>query len=123
MKSTYDILSVELDGAPVATNIPIKLWSSDEDFLFPIDANYNVFDYPHCRRVIMATELLSKNINKLSNEIGALKILEELVIKINYCSPLPVNNRLFLKRIYQAISLLQRNHPNIVFVIMEEQGD
>lgn len=120
MKSTYKILSVNLDGLPLAKNIAVKALSSNEALLFGIDADYNLFDYPHCRRAISVSALLSDDLSMLSHNIEQLQILEELIVKIDYISPLAVTNRFFIKRILQAIGQLQKWHPEINFVLVAE---
>lgn len=122
MKSTYKILSVNLDGLPFAKNIPVEICSISEEKQFGIEADYNLFDYPHCKRVALASEFLSTNLEMISHRIELLGILEELVVKINYTSPLDVINRLFLKRILQVIAQLQQWHPDIKFIITADEN-
>ncbi len=117
MKSTYKILSVNLDGLPLAKNVPVDVWSTIDDNLFGIEAEYNLFDYPHCRRVMLVSVLLSVDLKKLSLKVRQLHVLEELVIKIDYISPLAVTNRLLLMRVLQAAGQLQQWHPDIKIVI------
>ena len=123
MKSSYKILSVNLDGLPLAKNVPIDVWSNSDNNLFDVEADYNIFDYPHCRRVVLASALLSADLKKLSLKISQLQVLEELLVKIDYISPLAVTNRLFLKRILQAVGQLQQQHANIKIVILVNNND
>lgn len=122
MKSTYKILSSHLDGKPLAMNVPVKVRSSDYENLFSVDAELNLFDFPHCRRVLLGSELLTDNLSVISHQIDMLDNIEEIVIKIDYCSPLAITNRLYLKRIFQAIGQLQQNHPNVTYIIAVEEG-
>lgn len=109
---------MDLDRFPPAKDVPVKQDIPNENTLLNIDAEYNLFDYPHCRRVILASTILSTEIAIISKKISNINELEELVIRLDYVSPLPVNNRLTHKRVLQAIGWLHRKHPNITFVIM-----
>lgn len=109
-----------MDGLPLAKNIPVGVWSTYNDNLLDICADYSIFDYPHCRRVVLASCLLSVDLEILSFKIRQLHVLEELIVKVDYISPLPVNNKLFFMRVLQAIGLLQQWHPNLVIVILVE---
>ena len=120
MKSTYQILSSYLDGRPLAKDVQVRAWSSEDENLFFIDADLNVLD---CRRVLPGSRLLIDDLAMISGQIDLLNSLEELVIKIDYCSPMTVINKLFLKRILQAIGQLQQNHPNVVYIIAAEDSD
>lgn len=121
MKSTYKILTVDLDRKPFAKNVPVKIWTAKEENLFGLEAEYNLFDYPYSKRVVFGTMLLMEKLQSISNRINQLEFINELIIKIDYYSSLPVINRLFLRRILQAIDQLQKKNPNIVFVIMAEE--
>lgn len=121
MKSTYKILSVHLDGKPLAKDIQIKVWSPSDDNLFYIDAERNLLDYPHCRRVVLGSKLLADALETISQQVYQLPSIEELVVKIDYCSPIAVTNRLFLKRVLQAIGQLKQWHPDIIYVIKVEE--
>ncbi len=123
MKSTYKILSVQLDGVPVAKNVPLKMWSPEEKRLFCIDREYNLFDYPHCCRFINGSMLLSEDIEMIAGMIERLDVLEEAIVKIDYYSPLVTVNRLFLKRILQAIELLKRRHSHVIFTIAAKEAE
>ena len=123
MKSTYQILSSYLDGRPLAKDVQVRAWSSEDENLFFIDADLNVLDFPHCRRVLPGSRLLIDDLAMISGQIDLLNSLEELVIKIDYCSPMTVINKLFLKRILQAIGQLQQNHPNVVYISAAEDSD
>ena len=120
LKSTYKILSAHLDGLPLAKGIFIRNWSSSDENLFDLDAEYNLYDYPHCRRSVSGIALLSANLPAISRKIDQLKILEDVIIKVDYCSQLTVANRLFLKRIFQAIGQLQIWHSDITFTLAAE---
>lgn len=123
MKSTYQILSSHLDGRPLAKDVQVRAWSSEDENLFFIDAEVNILDFPHCRRILPASRLLVDDLAMISCQIDLLDSLEELVIKIDYCSPMTVINRLFLKRILQAIRQLQQSHPNVAYIIAAEDND
>lgn len=123
MKSTYKILSVQLDGVPAAKNVPLKMWSQEEERLFCIDREYNLFDYPHCCRFINGSMLLSEDIEIISGIIEQLGVLEKAIVKIDYYSPLVTVNRLFLKRILQAIELLRQRHSRVNFTIAAEEAE
>lgn len=120
MKSTYRILSSHLDGKPLARDVQLKVWGPDYENLFTIEDEYNLFDFPHCRRVLLGSNLLTDNLLEISNQIDLLGSVEELVIRIDYRSPLTPNNRLFVKRVLQAIGQLQQKHPDVVYIIAVE---
>ena len=101
MKSTYKILTVDLDRKPFAKNVPVKIWTAKEENLFGLEAEYNLFDYPYSKRVVFGTMLLMEKLQSISNRINQLEFINELIIKIDYDSSLPVINRLFLRRILQ----------------------
>ena len=123
MKSTYQILSSHLDGRPLAKDVQVRAWSSEDENLFFIDADRNILDFPHCRRVLPGSRLLVDDLAMIYGQIDLLNSLEELIVKIDYCSPMTVINKLFLKRILQAIGQLQQNHPNVVYIIAAEDSD
>ena len=123
MKSTYQILSSHLDGRPLAKYVQVRAWSSEDENLFFIDADRNILDFPHCRRVLPGSRLLVDDLAMISGQIDLLNSLEELIVKIDYCSPMTVINKLFLKRILQAIGQLQQSHPNVVYIIAAEDSD
>ena len=101
----------------------MRAWSSEDENLFFIDADRNILDFPHCRRVLPGSRLLVDDLAMISGQIDLLNSLEELIVKIDYCSPMTVINKLFLKRILQAIGQLQQNHPNVVYIIAAEDSD
>lgn len=113
MKSTYKILSKNLDGLPLTENIPIKVWTSNEKYLPYITNKTDLFDFPHCRRVIKASDLLSTNLDSLSAWLTQLDNLEELIIKIDFISSIPATNALFVRRINQIITQLMLYHHNV----------
>ena len=97
MKSTYQILSSYLDGRPLAKDVQVRAWSSEDENLFFIDADLNVLDFPHCRRVLPGSRLLIDDLAMISGQIDLL--------------------------ILQAIGQLQQNHPNVVYIIAAEDSD
>lgn len=121
LKSTYKILSSKLDGKPLAKNVSVKAWSPDYENLFSVDAEPNLFDFPHCRRVLLGSKLLTDNLSVISHQMDMLDNIEELIIEIDYYSPLTIINRLFLKRVFQAIGQLQQNYPNVTYIIAVEE--
>lgn len=123
MKSTYRILSSHLDGKPLATNVLMKVWKPDDENLFFIGAERNLFDFPHCRRVLLGSTLLMDNLSAISNQMDQLDNIEELVIKIDYYSPMTTNNRLFIKRALQAVGQLQQRHPEVAYIIAVEDSE
>lgn len=123
MKSTYKILSAHLDGKSLAKNVQVKIKLHEYEKLFPINAEFNLFDFPHCRRIQLASELLTNNLSIISNQMFLLETLEELIIEIDYHSPLlPINN-LFLKRVLQAIGVLQQIRSDVTYTISVEMCD
>lgn len=123
MKSTYQILSSHLDGRSPARNVQVRVWSPDDDHLYCMDAKLNLLDFPHCRRVLLGSHLLTDNLSMIARQMDLLDTIEELIIKIDYCSPMLAINRLFLKRIYQAIAQLQRCHPKVIYTIAVQGGE
>ncbi len=123
MKSTYTILSSHLDGKPFAMDVQFKAWESKYENLFLIEAERNLFDFPHCRRVLLGSRLLTDDLSIISSQMDLLDTMEELIIKIDYFSPMMPINRLFLKRILQAIGQLQQVHLDVVFTIAVEGGE
>ena len=123
MKSTYKILSSHLDGKPLATNVQVKVWLPDYENLFCVDVERNLFDFPHCRRVLFGSHLLTADLSMIACQMDLLDIIEELVIKIDYCSSMDPMNRLFLKRILQAIGQLQQSHPEVTYIIAVEYSE
>ncbi len=123
MKSTYRILSSHLDGKPPAMNVKVKIWEPDYDNLFFIEAERNIFDFPHCRRILLGSNLLTDNLSAISKQMDQLDDVEELIIKIDYCSPMTPINRLFLKRILQATGQLQQHHPDVSYIIAVEGNE
>lgn len=109
---------MDLDGLPVAKGVLIAQVPTENEILY-IDVEYSLFDYPHCRRIIKATTILSTDIATISQKITKINDLEELFIKMDYVSPLLSNNKLAHKRILPAIGWLRLRHPNIKFVIMD----
>ena len=122
MKSTYKILSSHLDGKPLARDVQVRVWLPDYENLFCIDAEFNLFDFPHCRRVLLGSNLLTDDLSKISCQMDLLDNAVELIVKIDYCSLMMPINRLFLKRILQAIGQLQKSHPNITYTIAVENS-
>lgn len=120
MKSTYRILSSHLDGKPLAMGVQVRVWESAYENLFFIGAERNLFDFPHCRRVLLGSDLLRDTLSAISNQMDQLNIVEELVIKIDYYSPMTPINRLFLKRVLQATGQLQQRHPDVNYIIAVE---
>lgn len=123
MKSTYKILSSHLDGKPLATDVQVKVWKSDYENLFFLEADRNLFDFPHCRRVLLGSNLLIDNLSVLSFQMKQLDTIEELIIKIDYYSPMATINKLFLKRILQAIGQLQQRYSDVVYIIAVEENE
>jgi hypothetical protein len=123
LKSTYEILSSHLDGKPLATDVQVRVWLPDYENLFYVDDERNLFDFPHCRRVLLGSNLLTDDLAMIARQMDLLDVVEELVVKIDYCSPLTPINRLFLKRILQAIGQLQRSHPEATYIIAVERSD
>ena len=117
MKSTYNILSSNLDQKSQANNILIVLFTTDDINLYNYSEDNNLFDYPYCKRIINVSELLSQNIEIIINRIYHLNNLKELLVKLHYLSPLVSSNKLVMKRTLQAINALQENLPNVVFKI------
>ncbi len=120
MKSTYKILSSDLDGKPLAKDVQIKAWSSEYESLFCMDAEPNLFDFPHCRRVLLGSDLLTNNLSVIFRQMDLLDTIEELIVKIDYYSPMVTINKLFFKRIYQAIWKLQQRNPHATYTIAVE---
>lgn len=124
MKSTYQILTKDLDGAPVAKNVIFKDYTSEYKMLFDLEIDLNLFDFPICKRVILASNLLTKNITEICDKIDKLSSLSEIVVVLDYYSLLDAVNKLFIKRVLQAVGLIQNVHPEIAFVItMSELND
>jgi hypothetical protein len=124
LKSTYRILTKDLDGAPVAKNVIFKDYTSEYKMLFDLEIDINLFDFPICKRVILASNLLTKNITEICDKIDKLSSLSEIVIVLDYYSLLDAVNKLFIKRVLQAVGLIQKIHPEIAFVItMSELND
>ena len=123
MKSTYRILSPHLDGKPLARDVRVKIWGPNYENLFSIEAECNLFDFPHCRRVLRGSNLLMDNLSMISNQMDQLDKVEELVVKIDYCSPMAPINRLFLKRVLQAVGQLQQKHPDVAYTIAVEDSE
>lgn len=121
MKSSYIILCAKLDGAPVTKNISIKPVSSYSDTLFPISMELNLFDFPHCKRVMNGFTLLLDDFQEIVNKIKFLKVLEELIIKIDFFSENKIINDIYFKRVLQAIAVIQLNCPNITYTIVAEE--
>lgn len=117
MKSTYMILSSHLDGKPLATNVKVKCWGSDYEKFFSLEADRNLFDIPCCRRVLLGSNLLTDDLSMIFCQMDQLDTVEELVIKIDYWSPMTPINRLFLKRILQAIGQLEQRYPDVAYII------
>lgn len=122
MKSTYKILSSHLDGEPLAVNVQMKVWEPDDENLFFIGAEHNLFDFPHCRRDLFGTNLIKDNLSEIFDQMDKLDNIEELIIKIDYYSLMTPINKLFLKRVLQAIWQLQQRHPDVVYTIAVEDS-
>lgn len=120
MKSTYRILSSHLDGKPLAMDVQVKFWEPDDENLFFLGAEPNLFDFPHCRRVLLGSDLIKDNLSMIFNQMDQLDNIEELVIKIDYCSPMTPINRLFLKRVLQAAGQVQQRYPDVAYTIAVE---
>lgn len=122
LKSTYQILSVHLDGKPLAENVQIKPCLPDIENLYYLDDEINIFDYPYSRRIISGSSLLISDIVTISNQIDLLNNVDEIIVKIDYYSSTLINIRLFLKRILQAIKQLQFMHSDVTYTIMVEES-
>ena len=122
MKSTYKILSSHLDGKPLARDVQVKIWGPDYENLFFIEAEYNLFDFPHCKRALLGSNLLMDNLSLITNQMDQLDNVEELVIKIDYSSPMTPINKLFLKRVLQAVGQLQQRYPDVTYIIAVEDN-
>lgn len=123
MKSTYKILSAQLDGKPLAKDVQLKVHDHKYEKLFPVNAEFNLFDFPHCRRIQLASELLTNKLSVISNQMFLLETLEELIIEIDYHSPLLPVNTLFLKRVLQATGVLQQIRSDVTYTISVKMSD
>ena len=73
MKSTYKILSVELDRVDISKDyISISLNDSDDDVF--IDESYNLFDGKNFKRSISGVDALSLGIEALCENLLNLKM-------------------------------------------------
>jgi hypothetical protein len=122
VKSTYKILSSDLDRMPIADNIKIKTITSKEKNLFHLDETVNLFDFIWNSRILTGTQLLSEDMKIISSKISSLYNIKEIFIEIDYFSPLIINNKLFLKRILQALQILSSSNSNFSFVIVIEES-
>lgn len=124
MKSTYKILSINLDGGELAKDLEIKKWTSKDENLNSLSEELNLFDYPYCKRVILGSTLLANEIEGTSSQIYQLNdTIKELIVKIDFISTLIVVNKLYIKRIFQALYQLEQIYPNLVISISLDECD
>ena len=65
--------------------------------------------------------LLLDDFQEIVNKIKFLKVLEELIIKIDFFSENKIINDIYFKRVLQAIAVIQLNCPNITYTIVAEE--
>ena len=119
MKLTYDLLSIFLDKQPLPEQMPRIIKQSEMPLCADIEDAYNLFDLPICRRQVLGTKLLSAvSLDNMLGFVGNLVDCKEIFIVIDYQSISETAVELFIKRILQAILILQNKYFEMIFVLV-----
>ena len=118
MKSTYQLLNIDLVNVPIPTVIPRIVYESEAQELWDLHEDYNLFDLPICKRKVTVSSLLSSlSFSKHYAEISNLVKCKEIVIVLDYHSPSQIACKLYVKRVLQIIYLFSKRYPSIAFSI------
>ncbi len=118
MKSSYHLLGIYLDRVPLPEKKPEIIDLQNLCYVWDICEDYNLFDYPVCRRKISGSQLLSANtLTDYENHLNLIKECKELIVTPEYRSRSRVACRLYVKRMLQALYLLLEHHPYLAVII------
>jgi len=119
MKSTYELLSIFLDGQALPMCPPQLISISEVPECSEIGEEYNLLDLPVCRRKISGLKLLSMaSEDETTAHVSSLVNCKEILVLLDYSSTSSVPYKLFLKRILQAATFLIRDHPAIAIILV-----
>ena len=123
MKKSYAIPSMYLDRLEATRNLAIEVTTGELVTVAKAGEEDNLFDYPKRRRKVEALTLLAEKdlagFDKLSAHMNGC---HELYVMNDFHTDIPIVWSLYIKRLYQAMKLLEEQHPqlHITLVLHEE---
>lgn len=122
MKSTYRLLSIHLDRMPMPERIPDLVDLAKLDHIQAVSVEYNLFDLKGIRRYVKGSELLSSSGSQgIVNILDRIPWCESLYIMLDYTSRGAAAVALYVRRVLQAVRMLQDRFPQIEIALASEQ--
>ena len=118
MKSTYQIPSIHLDSRPLPTVVPKIIQLSEAERYRDLSNDYDLTDYPDCKRKVSALDLL-----RINDEKAILSALlpfpgnMTLVVVLDYLAGCRPADSLFVRRTLQAIQLVLSLFPQVTIML------
>lgn len=114
MKSTYKLLSIQLDGLPLPSCPPKIIFSLDLNSIEDLNTSFNLFDYDHCIRRVNCSSLLKTNsFSEIDAVVSKVPECTKLILVADECWYAKVMNELYIRRVLQVYAYLDKKCPNL----------
>lgn len=116
MKSTYRLLSIYLDRAPLPDHPPNIADLSKLDSVQDISQEYNLFDLECYQRRVSGSGLLSyTGYPAVAAVLDQQPWCERIYVVLDYVARATVATTLYMRRVLQLVRMLQGQYPQIEF--------